>query len=67
MIPILIALIPQVPALVAAIVALRKAYPQLTPEQIQAIVVEITAQSNTAFDAVLEKIAADEAAHPPTP
>lgn len=65
--PILLQLVPEIPPLIAAIVALRKTYPQLTPEQIQAIVAEVTAQADTAFDSALAKIAADQAAHPPTP
>jgi hypothetical protein len=61
---ILMELIPEIPPLIAAIAALRKQYPQLTSEQIQAIVAEITAQADSAFDSALSKIAADQAAHP---
>ena len=61
---IVLALIPEVPKLVQAIVDLRKAYPQLTPEQIQTIVAAVTAEADNAFDDVLAKIAADKQAHP---
>lgn len=67
LLPILTALIPQVGAIVAAIVSLRKQYKDLTPEQIQDLVKEITTPSDTAFDAVLDQIAADQAAHPVAP
>lgn len=67
LLPILVSLIPQVGAIVAAVVSLRKQYPELTPEQIQGLVREITTRSDAAFDAVLEQIAADQAAHPVTP
>jgi len=62
---IVLALIPEVQSIVAAIAALRKQYPQLTPEQIQALVADVTSQADTAFDSVLAKIAADQRAHPP--
>jgi hypothetical protein len=61
---IVLSLIPEVPKLVQAIVDLRKAYPQLTPEQIQTIVAAVTAEADNAFDDVLAKIAADKQAHP---
>jgi hypothetical protein len=64
-IPILLALIPEIPPLIAALAALRKKYPQLTPEQILALVTDVTSQADTAFDAVLAKIAADQSAHTP--
>ena len=56
--------IPEVVDLVKAIVALRKKYPALTADQITAAVASITAESDTAFDDVLAKIAADKLAHP---
>jgi ABC-type transporter MlaC component len=62
---IVLALIPEIQSIVAAIAALRKQYPQLTPEQIQAIIADVTSQADTAFDSALAKIAADQAAHPP--
>lgn len=67
LLPILTSLIPQIGAIVAAIVSLRKQYPGLTPEQIQDLVKEITSQSDVAFDSVLAQIAADQAAHPVAP
>ena len=59
---IILNLIPQVPALIAAIRNLRKQYPAMTQAEILALVSEITAQSDTAFDDVLAKIAADQKA-----
>ena len=56
--------IPEVVSLVKAIAALRQKYPALTAEQINAAVASITAEADTAFDDVLAKIAADQAAHP---
>ena len=64
LVQILMATIPEIPPLIASIVALRKKYPQLTPEQIQALVVEISTQADTAFDSALAKIEADKQAHP---
>lgn len=56
-----LALIPEVKAVVAAIAALRKKYPTLTPAEIAAIVQDVTGQADTAFDDVLARIAADQA------
>jgi hypothetical protein len=58
--------IPEVVALVKAIAALRKKYPAMTADQINAAVASITAEADTAFDDVLAKIAADKLAHPLT-
>ena len=55
------AAVPEVVALVKAIAALRKKYPALTPEEVNAAVASITSQADTAFDDVLAKIAADQA------
>jgi hypothetical protein len=55
---------PEVINLVKAIAALRKKYPALTADQINAAIVSVTSQADTAFDDVLQKIAADQAAHP---
>ncbi len=63
---IALALIPEVAAVVQAIRNLGKKYPTLTAEQIMAIVADQTAQAETAFDDVLAKIKADQAAHPGT-
>ena len=61
------AVMPQIPTIIGAIVSLRKQYPELTPEQLQALVAAITSQADTAFDEVLAQIAADQAAHPGVP
>lgn len=58
--------IPEVVALIKAIAALRKKYPAMTADQINAAVAAITVESDTAFDDVLAKIAADQAAPHPT-
>ncbi len=55
---------PEVIDLIKALAALRKKYPALTPADINAAVASITGQAETAFDDVLAKIAADEAARP---
>ena len=60
---IILSVVPEIPPLIAAIVALRKQYPQLTPEQIQALVAEISNQADSAFDSALAKIEADKQAH----
>ncbi len=52
--------IPEVIDLVKAIAALKKKYPALTPDQINAAVISITGQADAAFDDVLAKIAADQ-------
>jgi hypothetical protein len=51
---------------VKTLLALRKKYPALTAADISTAVAQITGQAETAFDDVLAKIAADEAAHPST-
>jgi hypothetical protein len=56
--------IPEVAALVKALLALKKKYPTMTAADIEAAVKSITQQSDTAFDDVLAKIQADQAAHP---
>jgi len=58
---IAIAVIPEIGSIIAAIQALRKKYPALTPAEIQAIITDVTAQADTAFDDVLARIAADQA------
>jgi hypothetical protein len=52
--------IPEVAALVQSVLALRKKYPALTPDQITAIVAQTAAPADAEFDAVLAKIAADQ-------
>jgi hypothetical protein len=56
--------IPEMAALVQALLALRKKYPAMSAADINAAVASITAEADTAFDDVLAKIAADQAAHP---
>lgn len=56
--------IPEVAALVKALLALKKKYPAMTAADIEAAIATITQQADTAFDDVLAKIAADQAAHP---
>ena len=56
--------IPEIAALVKAVLALKKKYPALTPDQINAVVANVTLTGDTAFNDALAKIAADQAAHP---
>ena len=56
--------VPEIAALIKALLALRKKYPAMNPADILAAVGTITAEADTAFDDVLAKIAADQAAHP---
>ena len=58
------AAIPEVAALVKALLGLRKKYPALTPADLAAAVASITAEADTAFDDVLARIEADQKAHP---
>ncbi len=61
---IAVAAIPEVAGLIKAILDLQKAYPAMTPAQIQAIVADLTTAADGAFDAVLAKIDRDATAHP---
>jgi len=61
---IVLAMEPEAVNLIKALLALRKKYPALNPADILAAVGTITAEADTAFDDVLAKIAADQAAHP---
>lgn len=58
--PIILNLVPEIPALIAAVTNLRKKYPQMTPAEIQQLVASVTTQADTAFDDVLAKVAADQ-------
>ncbi len=58
--------IPEVAAVVKSVAALRKQYPELTPEQINSVVAAITSQADTAFDDTIQKITADQAGQPKT-
>jgi hypothetical protein len=60
--PILIALMPQLPALIAAFI--HKEYPQLTDAQVKAIVTEITGASDQTFDSAIATMAGGQ---PPQP
>ena len=62
---LLLALIPEAPALIQDIRNLFTKYPTLTPAQIVAIVTAAATQSDAAFQDALATIAADQAAHPP--
>lgn len=56
--------IPEVAALIKAVLAFRKKYPGISPADIAAVVSSVTDQADTAFDDVLAKIDADQKAHP---
>lgn len=62
--PIVLPMIPEVENVIKSIIALRKKYPQMTPDQINQLVAATTAQADTAFDDVLSKIAADQGVKP---
>ena len=62
---LLLALIPEAPALIQDIRNLFTKYPTLTPAQIVAIVTAAATQSDAAFQDALATIAADQAAHQP--
>lgn len=51
---------PEVLALVQAARGLFKKYPNLTPDQITAMIKHTTTEADAEFDAVLAKIAADQ-------
>lgn len=53
---------PEIIALIKSLLALRAKYPTLTPEQLAAMVTQLTSQADAEFDAVLAKIAADQQA-----
>jgi hypothetical protein len=55
---------PEVIAFIQALIGLKKKYPTMSTADLQVVVASITSQADTAFDDVLAKIAADEAAHP---
>lgn len=59
--------LPGVRAIVADIRAMFKRYPDLTPEQLVALILAITTASDAAFDELDAAIKADQAAHPPVP
>jgi len=61
------AAMPGIIALVADIKALFKKYPAMTPEQIAAVVKELTGSSDAAFDAFIAEVQSDQAAHGTSP
>jgi len=58
---------PELLALVQSLLALKKKYPTLAPAQLLAAVQQIVQPADAEFDAVLQKVAADQAAHPAAP
>lgn len=62
--PLISAGLPEVIDLVKAVLALRQKYPELTPDQLNALIATITGTGDAAFDSALAKIAIDQAAHP---
>lgn len=57
---IALALIPEVLPVVQSILNLKKAYPQLTNDQIVSLVSDITTISDATFNDILAKIAAEK-------
>jgi hypothetical protein len=55
---------PEVIAFIQSLLNLKKKYPAMNTADLQAAVASITATADIAFDDVLAKIAADQAAHP---
>jgi hypothetical protein len=67
---LLLALLPEAPALIQDIRDFFVKYPTITPAQMIAIVTALSTQSDAAFQDALATIAADQAAHltiPATP
>jgi hypothetical protein len=60
---ILLAIIPQAPALIQDIRNLFTKYPTLTTAQIAAIITAVSTQSDAAFQDALATIATDQATH----
>ena len=52
---------PELVALIKSLFALKAKYPNLTPDQILSLVQQATSQADAEFNAVLTKIAADQA------
>jgi hypothetical protein len=61
------AAIPEVAALIKAIFAFKKKYPGISDADLLVLLASITGANDTAADALISKIDADQAAHPPTP
>lgn len=67
LLPIILATAPKLFEFILALAALKKEYPDLTPEMITALVVAATNKSDPAFDLFIAATLADQAAHPVTP
>jgi hypothetical protein len=59
--------IPELAALIKAFWAFKKTYPGISDADLAALLAAITGTNDTAADALISKIDADQAAHPPTP
>jgi hypothetical protein len=66
-IPIGLAILPEVPDIIRLLVNAFKKYPQITPDQVQQVVVAAAAHANAECAATNAEMAADEKVHPPTP
>jgi len=58
------AAIPEVAALIKAIFAFKKKYPGISDADLAVLLTAITGTNDTAADALISKIDADQAAHP---
>ena len=56
--------IPEVAALFKAVLAFRKKYPGISDADLAVLLVSMTGTNDTAADALISKIDADQAAHP---
>lgn len=58
------AAIPEIAALIKAIFAFKKKYPGISDADLAVLLTAITGANDTAADALISKIDADQAAHP---
>jgi len=58
------AAIPEIAALIKAIFAFKKRYPGISDADLAVLLTSITGTNDTAADALISKIDADQAAHP---
>jgi hypothetical protein len=58
------AAIPEVAALIKAIFAFKKKYPEISDADLLVLLASITGANDTAADALISKIDADQTAHP---
>lgn len=56
--------IPEVAALFKAVLAFKKKYPGISDADLALLLASITSANDTAIDALISKIDADQAAHP---